>query len=247
MTDVKETDEVQTQKQDTPMVEDGKVVESSQEDTKMMQNDVKDSKSIAGKSDLEKNLNSEDVKERKDNTETDHHWDHTDRKVIVDGVNKFSKPKQIDSMIKSWLDGHDGKIKIAKHKKPVKTNWILITLEHENMVNDFLAELNSGKHKSKNGKTLRAYRASERNNTKNKNQKRGASDDGDSSKKPRLQPEDCVKTVDEVRDSITPLWRLSYDEQLVAKSKKMSIKCLAKIMNEIKFKIRYEWGIFYAP
>ncbi len=238
MADVKETDDVQNQQQDTPMVEDGTVVESSQEESKI--DDAKDFKPITEKSNLEENTKNEDVKENKDNTGNDRHWDHTDRKVIVDGVNKFSKPKQIDSMIKSWLDGHDGKIKITKHKKPVKTNWVLITLENENMVNDFLVELNSGKHKNKNGKSLRAFRASERNNTNNKNQKRGASDDGDSSKKPRLQPEDFVKTIDEVRDSITPLWRLSYDEQLVAKSKKMSIKCLAKIINEIKFKIRCE-------
>lgn len=43
---------------------------------------------------------------------------------------------------------------------------------------------------------------------------------------------------DQVRDAITPLWRLSYKEQLVSKAREMVNKCATKIVKEIKAKFR---------
>lgn len=43
---------------------------------------------------------------------------------------------------------------------------------------------------------------------------------------------------DEVRDAITPLWRLSYEEQLSSKIREMVNKCANKIVKEIKAKFR---------
>ena len=68
-----------------------------------------------------------------------------------------------------------------------------------------------------------------KNNTTNNTNKR---------MRPDNRPPIKILSNDEVRDKMTPLWRMSYEEQLNSKAKEMVNKCSKKIIKEIKGKFR---------
>ena len=47
-----------------------------------------------------------------------------------------------------------------------------------------------------------------------------------------------ILSSDEVRDAITPLWKMTYPQQLDSKMKEMVNKCAKNIVKEIKFKFK---------
>ena len=159
--------------------------------------------------------------------------DFTNRKVIVRNVLKFVRPKAMQASIDSWIEGTD--LKVCKTKKPPKSNWIVLTFEKEEMVEPFLKIINEGKHLNEKGGVLRANRASDRDDSELG--KRGRGRDRNDHKNKRCRTE-TVKTSDEIRDAITPLWRISYDDQLDRKAKLIVNKCLVKLLNEVKTKIK---------
>ena len=73
-------------------------------------------------------------------------FDHTNRRVIVHNVLRYLKEKQIDTLVSSWLVGHEtsANIIVVKAKKPPKDNWLKVTLAHENMVEPFITIINTG-------------------------------------------------------------------------------------------------------
>jgi tRNA (uracil-5-)-methyltransferase len=73
-------------------------------------------------------------------------YDHTNRRVIVHNVLRYLKEKQIDTLVSSWLVGHEtaANIIVVKAKKPPKDNWLKVTLAHENMVQPFITLINTG-------------------------------------------------------------------------------------------------------
>lgn len=160
--------------------------------------------------------------------------DNTSRKVVVYNVPKYTKNNEMKKLVADWIDGVD--VQIIKIKKPPKKNWIVLTLAEDDMVQPLLDKLNDGKHTNKKGGILRATRAAEQNF------KRGRDGDGDGNGKnshnKRQRREDFVKTPDEIRDAVTPLWRKSYEEQVQLKTRNMVNKCLTKIVKEIKSKFR---------
>lgn len=156
--------------------------------------------------------------------------DYTNRKVIVYNVPKYSKDNELKELISEWLEG--SKIEIMKIKKPPKKNWVVLTLSTEDMVDPLLSILNDGKHLNKKAGIIRATKASE------KNEKRSREEGDKTNGNKRARRDDYVKTPDEIRDVLTPLWRLTYEEQVELKTKNMINKCLSKIVKEIKSKIR---------
>ena len=189
-----------------------------------------------------------------DNNNNERHWDQTNKKVVVRNVLKFLRPKEVTKLTTDWLKGKEHlNIKIIKVKKPPKDNWIKVTLEHESMVDPFIQLINTGGEDGKpitnaRGGNLYAKRANEdqqrrgdgsnnNNNRKRKDRDGGGGDnEQDDAKRRALQTK--ILSADEVRDAITPLWKLTYEEQLKVKSRDMIHKCAMKIIKEIKGKFR---------
>jgi SAM-dependent methyltransferases related to tRNA (uracil-5-)-methyltransferase len=63
-------------------------------------------------------------------------------------------------------------------------------------------------------------------------------DNSRAAKRLRRDPVECVKTQDEVRDKLTPYWKMTYEEQLDTKTKMMVNKCFQRIIGEIKKKFQ---------
>jgi len=160
--------------------------------------------------------------------------DHSHRRVVVYNVDKFQKAKVTKRFLESWIKGTN--IIVTKNVKPPKNNWMVITLENEDMVEPFMAIINDGTQKNKKGGVLRAQRAASGDDDNKRSR-----DDGDNnnrSKRSRKEPAECVKTADEVRNKLTPFWEKTYEEQLDLKTKLMINKCFLRISSEIKKKFQ---------
>jgi tRNA (uracil-5-)-methyltransferase len=200
-------------------------------------NKMEDSSANPGKKVPESTNNNGDVKnvEKSDDMNnippsSNNLVDNTSKKVIVYNIAKFTKEYEIKKLVKQWLEGTD--IECVKTKKPPRQNWLVLTLSKEEMVDQLINILNDGRHMNKKGGLLRAQRASDRA------EKRGRDDgDGNGARK-RMKRDDYVKTADEVRDAVTPLWRSTYEEQLKLKTRNMIFKSLSKITKEINGKVR---------
>eukprot|EP00571_Detonula_confervacea_P009851 CAMPEP_0172301328 /NCGR_PEP_ID=MMETSP1058-20130122/3240_1 /TAXON_ID=83371 /ORGANISM="Detonula confervacea, Strain CCMP 353" /LENGTH=830 /DNA_ID=CAMNT_0013011397 /DNA_START=42 /DNA_END=2534 /DNA_ORIENTATION=- len=191
---------------------------------------------------------------------TERPFDHTSRKVVVHNVLKYIHAKGIAKLTTSWLESHNAnpanpKLEITKTKKPPKDNWVKITLADESMVNVFIELINTGGEGGEamvngRGKPLFAKRADEmftkeandRDDRDGRDGKRGRDDrdnnGGRDDKNKRFKQEITILSNDEVRDKITPLWRMPYEEQLDTKAREMVNKCAKKIVKEIKGKFR---------
>lgn len=165
----------------------------------------------------------------KDKQNSTHEFDQSNRRVMLYNIYKYAKIKQLEKAVNSWIK--DTNIEIEQFKKPSNVNWLKITLKTEEMADDFLKIVNDGQFKNKKGGVIKAEKSSDGR------KRRDAAENADegSRKKRRV---DCVQTSDQVRDSITPLWKLSYEAQLEEKSKGISRKSLSKIVAEVKKKFR---------
>ena len=186
-------------------------------------------------------------------------FDHTSRKVVIHNMLKYIRPKEITKLTTQWLSNTPpSEISIVKTKKPPKDSWMKVTLETEEMVPKFIKLINEGGVDGKSmengrGKPLFAKRADEMfTNQEGDDTKMSTNkDDGDNRKRKnnttnytnkRMRPDNRppikILSNEEVRDKITPLWRLFYEEQLNSKAKEMVNKCSKKIIKEIKGKFR---------
>eukprot|EP00979_Chaetoceros_neogracilis_P009923 scaffold2299_cov156-Chaetoceros_neogracile.AAC.1 len=169
---------------------------------------------------------------------------HAHRRVIIYNIDKFMKAKHLDKLIKSWTK--DTNIIVSKTKKPPKNNWCVLTLDDEQMVDTLIAIVNDGTQKNKKGGMLRAQRPADGEDGDGKRSRDGDGDGdgGDknnrANKRQRMSREqiECVKTDDEVRNKLTPLWEKSYEQQLDLKRKMMVNKCFQRITSEIKKKFQ---------
>ena len=187
----------------------------------------------------------------------DGRFDHTSRKVVVHNILKYIRHKELQKLVASWLVGHESKnIKIVATKKPPKDNWVKVTLADESMVNALIELINTGGEGGTallngRGKPLFAKRADEMCGDGGNGQKRkerhpdgndggekGSEGDNGNSKRLKLSLEIRILSSDEVRDAITPLWKMTYAQQLDSKMKEMVNKCAKNIVKEIKFKFK---------
>lgn len=165
--------------------------------------------------------------------------DYTNRKIIIFNVDKYLKNP--DKVVAGWIKGTDAKV--IKTKKPPNKFWLMITLEDENHVQAVIDKINLSQLRNKKGKVVKANRASDAkidddNSSSDNKRSREDSNSQDSNKRLKSDDVEVVKTEEEVKDKLTPLWRNSYDEQLKNKSKSMVTKCLTRIVSEIKAKFR---------
>jgi hypothetical protein len=225
---------------------------------------------------------------RFDNDNNRAKFDHSSRKVVVHNVLKFIRSKDVSKLTSSWINECNNssnsniKVQIVNARKPPKDSWIKVTLADDNMVDPFIAFINSGGEDGKaleneRGRPLFAKRVDEMADYNNTNDAEGDGedeeegsttadirkrkgifpvndidtndvDDGSNSNCSNIKnsnkrfksdsPQQIILSDDEVRDAITPLWRLSYEEQLSSKIREMVNKCANKIVKEIKGKFR---------
>ena len=182
------------------------------------------------------------------------HLDFTYRKVIVYNVLKFLRSKEVYSHVNAWVKDADPSIAIVKAKKPPNGNFVMLTLESEDMVEPLIKLINETQT-NKKGKPLFAKRATECgadageneylssdgrfNNKRGRDEKyQGKTDlkNNNNNKRGRKRGDDppTPKTPDEIRDAITPLWRIPYEKQLEEKKGEMIKKCAMSIIKEIK-------------
>ena len=102
-------------------------------------------------------------------TQNDRPWDFSNRKVVVQGVDKFHDVKTATKMVQKWLDTtststtapsasttttNTSLFVIDKIKKPPKSNWLLVTLQNEAMVQPFIEFINTSNIKSRKGNNV---------------------------------------------------------------------------------------------
>ncbi len=157
-------------------------------------------------------------------------------------------------------------VRIDKTKSPNKCEWMHVWLEEDGMVEPFLRLVNDAERKSKYGKVMYAKRHNDENGNnggsgsgtgggrKGTKRGRGGDDDDDDdgkdgkTKKPRTghddrgdggdQDEGKPKTEDDVRDKLTPYWRMAYSDQLVRKKMDLIKKSAQKITKGVKQRFR---------
>lgn len=178
--------------------------------------------------------------------------DHSNRRVMVGNLLKYIKNKDIPKMIQGWLSKLDdpSSVVVTKHKKAPKATWMMLTLEDESMVQPFIELIQKERITNGRGKPLYAQRgesnankrAREDNESQDNNHTNGDdSRNNNNNNKRQLssgRTTPSVMTMDQVRDRIVPLWRLSYKDQLQQKRNTLLRKCVLKIVQEIKAKFR---------
>lgn len=173
-------------------------------------------------------------------------WDFSSRKVMVQGVNKFHDVKTLTKIVNKWLEDikstTDVSLAYDKIKKPPKETWMVVTMQAEAMVQPFIDYICTNEIQNKRGGKLFAKLAlNESRDNDNRGKRTSRDDHGDedqTSKRQRVQHARRPITDEELKNKITPLWKLSPEEQLDTKMKEMIKKCAMKIMNEIKIKFR---------
>ena len=186
------------------------------------------------------------------------------RKVVVHNVEKYLRPKNLKKLLDSWLadaqsssDAAIKSIKIDKTKSPNGKEWMHVWVEDDGMVEPFLRLINDTERKTKYGKVMYAKRHDgTHNDTSNGDgggkggTKRGRDDSekDDTGKRARTDDnrrgganendDDKPKTEDDVRDKLTPYWRMPYSDQLVRKKMELIKKSAQKIIKGVKQRFR---------
>ena len=140
--------------------------------------------------------------------------------------------------------GKDGKALVNERGRPLfakRVDDMMIEYDHNHV---------DGKSKEEDGSTNtdscpKKRKESFQTNDTNANDdiEKGNISNNDNDKDPirkrfKADSPQTMLSDDEVRDAITPLWRLSYEEQLTSKIRDMVNKCANKIVKEIKGKFR---------
>ena len=167
--------------------------------------------------------------------------DTTPRKIVVHNVLKFLDKKQLDAIVKSWLDDAAKPggfhLVIDRYKKPPRNGWINVTVAEDCMVEPFINLINGTKRVNKRGQVMSARRAGEESGNKRTRNDRDGTNSRSDSKRARPDVPVCP-TPSQIRDKLTALWSKSYPDQLVAKKTDMIRNCSFKIIKEMKSKFR---------
>jgi tRNA (uracil-5-)-methyltransferase len=185
-------------------------------------------------------------------------WDHANRRVVVQNVNRYDDSKKMGKLLKQWVDDIQRSkgvtVHVEKIRKPPKDNWMTVTLSDEAMVEPLISYINDTRPRTKSGSTLYAKRPTTSNvnnegdvgaQPKSKSNKRSADPDSEhgssNSKAEKRQKliEDSRQptTEDEVKDAIIPLWRESPDDQRKSKIRNLIKNCAVRIVKECKVRL----------
>jgi tRNA (uracil-5-)-methyltransferase len=193
----------------------------------------------------------------------DRTWDHSHRRVIIDGVFRYDDAKTCRKMMEKWAadikskEGPGAALEVEKVRKPPKGHFVVVTVKEECMVQLLIDYINKNGIENKRGRKLIARLATdndddgdgdERNKRKHRDDDDGytkAAADRSSNVSSKRQNIDQTArearrpvTEDEIRDKVTPLWRLSPQEQLDSKQKDMAKRSAMKIVQEVKARFR---------
>jgi len=175
--------------------------------------------------------------------------------------------KLLDSWLADAQSSSDAairSIKVDKTKSPNGKEWMHVWVEEDNMVEPFLHLINDTERTTKYGKVMFAKRHGENQNNRRggggggggKGTKRGRDgcDDGagdtdknGADKRARTGDDgnegdggggDGPKTEDDIRDKLTPYWRMPYSDQLVRKKMDLIKKSAQKIIKGVKQRFR---------
>ena len=188
-------------------------------------------------------------------TNVERPWDKSNLKVVVHGVMAFHDPKAFSKMIDQWLKAmtcssdESGKITIAydKVKKPPKATWAVVTMKDESMVKPLIDYINDNDLRNQKGNKFFAKCGSDgvESTSGGKHPRNDNSNDPQTSKRQRnapttekLQQARRPITVDELKDRVTPMWKLTPEKQLNTKMSEMVKKCAQKITKDLKAKFR---------
>ena len=161
-------------------------------------------------------------------------WDHSDRRVMLQGVFKYHDSKQCRKMVQDLLDTisktEGTPMEIDKIKKAPKQSWVSVTLMKVEMVEPFINHVNSNDILSKSGRRLFAKQADS-----NERKRRGDDTEdarGGKRQKGKTATVECRRAVTEaeIKNKMCPLWNLSEEEQRNQKLKEMIKKCTMKIV-----------------
>jgi hypothetical protein len=185
--------------------------------------------------------------------------DHSNRRIVVQNVFKYTDNKAMEKDVKKWVEQMKEKagnaktiavVEIEKVRKPPKSTWAVVTVKEEAMCQLLIDFVNTNDILNKKGGKLFAKLALQdsqvvavddrkRPGDSSKNDRNGFVP----SKRQRMQEEERPArrpvTADEIKDKITPLWRLSAEEQRDQKTKEMIKKCAMKIIQDVKERFRY--------
>lgn len=169
-------------------------------------------------------------------------WDHSNRRVMVTNVFRYDDSKRMKKASQGWTDALKEKgigIVIERIRKVPKEGWSIVTLEKSEMVQPLVDYINQTPSVvNRKGGKLHANPAGDGEN------KRKDEDQIDRSDLKRQRIEDEKKrsrrpvSEEEIKDRVTPLWKLSDQEQVVKKTREMIKKCAMKVISETKSRFR---------
>jgi len=170
---------------------------------------------------------------------------HSKFRVIIHGVYKFEDQRQVKKTAASWFKAiqeksPELKLELHKVKKPPKENWTVLTMKDESMVQPLIDYINNNRITNRKGFQLNAKISEESEGWDDRKRKDVNSSDGGDNKRQRTKPPARRPvTQDEIRSKVTPLWKLSEEEQRDTKTKEMVRRCAMKTVQEIKGRFRY--------
>jgi hypothetical protein len=166
-------------------------------------------------------------------------FDCASRQIMVYGVKKLKKEKAKQTVDEWVVLAKERNYNVAngtieRIKKPPTGSWMQLTPSDDTMVQPMIDFINSGTIELK-GCSLRAGRA-DSNNGKRKGDKQG---DGPAAKRPcNNNVANAFISEEELKNKVTPLWKIPAEEQKKLKVREMVQKCAMKIVNEVKARFR---------
>mmetsp|Transcript_911 Transcript_911/g.1385 ORF Transcript_911/g.1385 Transcript_911/m.1385 type:complete len:659 (+) Transcript_911:65-2041(+) len=175
----------------------------------------------------------EDASTQNHEGENSQSLDRSDCRVMVYNILKFINNKDIPKLFKKWLATHEDpdSIEITHWRKAPHATWVILTCKTEDMAQKLINHINDNKITNNKGRELLATKSEGSQNKRSHGQ--DESNAQQDSKKRAIPLQD-----DQVRDKLTPLWHLSYEDQLKEKLKNMIRKCTLKLCQEIKKKFQ---------
>jgi len=183
------------------------------------------------------------------------HLSHASRRVILNNVYKWSRNNDVEKLIQSIVSTlpEENTVKVAKFKKPPKKDWVSITFETDSMAEAFTEAVKNGKFEKQKGNRKHLFAkvssdqddrrdSSDKNNRGNKrgrNENDNSLNEANGGKRGKIESNDEPLDDDGIRDSMTPLWRKPYEDQLKWKWRQMVNKCTKKIAQDLKTTFRY--------
>ena len=171
------------------------------------------------------------------------------RRMVLKHIWKYDGDKDVRKLVDRIISSYESdesnnekatELIVEDIRKPPKVGFAVLTLQTEKMAQELIqfvnkkANTDDATFKNKKGFSFEAESSAGDDENLDKKRKFNGDDDGASKRTQREPPKPKYLTDDQVRDIITPYWRLSKDEQILRKQREMIKRCTIKIIQEIK-------------